>query len=101
MPLSKRLKDCIKAYPVLRDDYAAKVQIQLVAENECRKAKTILEEKVKEILAELDSCIPVDANKVQWERVVEIDGKLYAITHRPADMNASVPSYIREISIER
>lgn len=101
MPASKRLKDCMKAYPGLLEAYQAKKHARIQAQSEYLNAKKVVEDKLKEILAEMDSCIPQDPAKTPWERIFEFDGKHYVITHRPADMNADIPSYVREIQIER
>ena len=99
MPLTKRFKDGIQAYKTLVKDLHQAQQVLASANSAYSKAKRALDEKVSELLKELDGCVPADPKGA--DRVVEVDGKHYLVTNSPRDAHTPTPSYVIEIKVEK
>ncbi len=103
MALSKRLQDSIKNYMTTLADCRAKGQAVIDAQEAYRKAKSDLSKKATEVLFELGaSPYPAgDKTAIEITRVVEMGGKTYVISDNPKDISSDMPSYIREVQVER
>ena len=102
MPVSKRLKDGIKTYLALHADYELKTLATDEAKQAEEKARRAVYDKANELLLEMKACAPAKADDPPTtEMLIEIDGKILWLCQHPKDSHNAVPSYVREVKIER
>lgn len=101
MPLSKRFKDAFYDYQRLAEDLRIAEQLVISSQSTYTKAKRAMEEKIREILKETESCFPATP-AAAYTRVAVVGDKTYLITNSPRhDTNAPIPPYITEVQMEK